>query len=268
MSASASRRAEWPTRSKRSTAAFSPVEGPAHPQAHRRERIREPPARTASGAPGFGRRRPISRPRRTRQQRLAVLRASRAPRSAVRAAPLRPGRQPADGQGRVAVGPEAAARHPPHPPRACGRLRRDRRRVRARPPHLDPPQRRPLSARPLSVCRPRLRAPDTPADRNLGRGARVPRAGRPRPGEAHDDPVRPRRAALGAVEPDAVRGRSSRGGAARPRRRPPDRAEGSRHAAACVRARPRAAAARTPGDPRERAARGRDPRARRAARPR
>ena len=87
--------------SKRSTAAFSPVEGPARPQAHRRERIREPPARTASRRSGLrgvdarflGLDVPGSNASRfyERLERLGVPYERR---------PLRPGRQPADGQGR------------------------------------------------------------------------------------------------------------------------------------------------------------------------
>ena len=84
----------------------------------------------------------------------------------------------------------------------------------------------------------------------------LPRAGGPRPGEAGDDPLRARRAAGSAVRADARRRRDPARCAARPRRRPPDRAEGSRDAAAGVRARPHGSCRRR-GSPSSAAARSR-----------
>ena len=76
---------------------------------------------------------------------------------------------------------------------------------------LDAPQRRSLSARPVSLCRSRLRPPGPAADRDLRRSPALPRAGGPRSGETRDDPLRARRAAGGAVRSDPGRsGRAAR----------------------------------------------------------
>ena len=101
-------------------------------------------------------------------------------------------------------------------------------------------------------------AAGAPADRDLGRRPPLPRAGRPRPGEARDDPLRARRAAGGAVDSDARRRRDPGRGAARARGRPADRAEGPRDAAARLRARPDGGSGGSPRDPRQRPAGGRD----------
>ena len=107
------------------------------------------------------------------------------------------------------------------------------------------------------------------ADRDLGRGSRASSIAPVCPGEARDDPLRPRRAAGGAVGADARRRRASPPDAPLAARdRTPDRPEGPRDAAASVRAR----AGRHPGgaarDPRLGPARGETQGARRRARSR
>ncbi len=193
--ASASRPSGWRTTSRRSTALCSTGEGPARPQAHRRERLREPSARAPARAARGGRRCALPRPRRAGHGRAAVLRAPRRARRPVPPRPLRPRRQPAARLRRRPRRSGGAAGHRAHPSRARGRLRERRRPRHPQQPRVDAPQRRPLPARPVPLRRPRLRARGLPADRDLGRGATVPRAGRSRTRAAGDDPLRARRVA-------------------------------------------------------------------------
>ena len=121
---------------------------------------------------------------------------------------------------------------------------------------------------PVPLRRPRLRPRRPQPDRDLGCRPGVPRASRARPAQARDDPLRARRAGPGAVRADARGGRSPDRRAARARRGQADRAEGSRDAAAGVRAREEGRARGAARDPRQRPARRRHARARRRARSR